>query len=379
MPPTDQDGQSPIRVLFITRKFPPQVGGMEALSAGVARGLAWHFPTTVLAWGRSQRYLPLFLAYAALKGAALLATRRVDHVHLGDALLAPLGLVLGRLFSVPVTATACGLDVTWGFPGYQAVAVGSLRRLDAVAAISRATLEECTRRRIPRGRCVVIPPGIEPTGPTVARDRSALTRLAGMDLGDMRVLVTVGRLVPRKGVRWFVDEVMPRLPDDIVYLVVGTGPEESAIRGASAERGLGDRVRLLGRLSDDAVATVYSTADAFVMPNVVVPGDVEGFGMVAIEAGHAGLPVVAADLQGIADAVVGGAGRLVPAGSAESFAAAIEETLANPPDRADVKRSVDETFGWPALAERFARFIRDARERANAHPTRELSSQASNR
>jgi phosphatidylinositol alpha-1,6-mannosyltransferase len=379
VPPTDPDGQLPIRVLFITRKFPPQVGGMEALSAGVARGLSLHFPTTILAWGRSQRYLPLFVAYAALRGAALLVNRRVDHVHLGDALLAPLGLVLGRLFSVPVTATACGLDVTWGFPGYQAVAVGSLRRLDAVAAISRATLEECVKRGVPRGRCVVIPPGIEPASSTAARDRSELARLADMDLGDRRVLVTVGRLVPRKGVRWFIDEVMSRLPDDIAYLVVGTGPEESAIRSAIARHGLGERVRLLGRLSDDAVAVVYSTSDAFVMPNVVVPGDVEGFGMVAIEAGHAGLPVVAADLQGIADAVVGGAGRLVPAGSAESFAAAIEETLANPPDRAVVRRSVDETFGWPALAERFARFIRDARVHAKAHPTRGLGSHATNR
>lgn len=353
-------GRSSLRVLFITRKFPPQVGGMENLSAGLARVLPRHFPTTVIAMGRSQRWLPLFLGYATLRSALLLATRRIDHVHLGDALLSPLGLLLRRLFPVRVTVTACGLDVTWRFPGYQALAIGALRRLDRVAAISRATLHECIQRGVPPERCAIIPPGIDPEPAPARADRGGVGALAGLDLESQPILVTVGRLVARKGVRWFVEEVMPDLPADTVYLVVGAGPEEAAIREAIASRGLGDRVRLLGRVPDDALALIYATADAFVMPNVVVPGDPEGFGIVATEAGRAGLPVVAADLQGIADAVVPGAGRLVTPGSAAAFRAAIEETLASPPDRDRVRRLVNDTFGWLALGERWSAFIRGA-------------------
>jgi phosphatidyl-myo-inositol dimannoside synthase len=346
-----------IRVLYVTRKFPPKVGGMEALSAGIADALGSHFPTTVIAWGRSQLAVPLFVVWAIARAAALSVMGRIDHVHVGDVLLAPIGLFLARLFSRTVTVTAHGLDVTWPFPGYQALVIPCLRRVDGVVAISRSTLEECTRRGVSLDRCVVIPPGVATASALRPPDREELGRIAGIPLANQRVLITVGRLVPRKGVRWFVEAVMPQLPEDFVYLVIGDGPEASAINSAIAARGLGDRVRLLGRVPREIIDLAYASSDLFVMPNLDVPGDVEGFGIVAIEAGQAGLPVVAANLQGIADAVLPGTGRLVDTGSAEQFRRAIRETLAEGADRTSIRERVDGTFAWPVLAERWAAFI----------------------
>ena len=115
--------------------------------------------------------------------------------------------------------------------------------------------------------------------------------------------------MPRKGVAWFLETVFPRLVAchlPVQYVVVGTGSDLEHARsltmaGSSA---LQKRVHLLGYLPEIQLRTVYAAADVFVMPNLLVSGDVEGFGLVALEAAAYALPVVAVALQGIRDAVV---------------------------------------------------------------------------
>ena len=144
--------------------------------------------------------------------------------------------------------------------------------------------------------------------------------------------MTVGRLIQRKGVYFFVDQVLPRLRarrDDWVCLIIGDGPEREAIATAVRERGLEDIVHLLGRVPDDELQAAYALADVFVMPNIHLTGDSEGFGIVTFEARMAGLPVVAADLEGIADSFEReDDGVLVPPGDALAFVAALDALLA---------------------------------------------------
>ena len=133
------------------------------------------------------------------------------------------------------------------------------------------------------------------------------------------------------GGAWFVAEVLPRLAADVAYVIVGEGPEREAILSAAAAAGVADRVRLTGRLDDCDLAAAYAAADLFVMPNVPVPGDMEGFGLVALEAASAGLPVVASRLEGISEAVRDGRnGTLVLPLDAAGHAAAIGALLALP-------------------------------------------------
>jgi phosphatidylinositol alpha-1,6-mannosyltransferase len=177
------------------------------------------------------------------------------------------------------------------------------------------------------------------------------------------VLLTVGRLIRRKGAAWFAEQVLPRLAADVVYAVVGEGPEREAIRAAAERAGVAPRIRLLGRLSDDLLAAAYAASDIFVMPNIEVAGDLEGFGLVALEAAAAGLPVVAADLEGIADAVRDGEnGILAPPEDSVAFAAAIERVLALTPQE---RRRLGERFAcatrashdWSLTARRYAEAI----------------------
>jgi glycosyltransferase involved in cell wall biosynthesis len=95
------------------------------------------------------------------------------------------------------------------------------------------------------------------------------------------------------------------------------------------------------------------------MPNVVVPGDIEGFGLVALEAAVTGLPVVAARLQGIVDAVHhGGNGVLVETGDAAGFTKAVLEVLEYAPERrAAIREYTLRHFSWQSMAEAYERAI----------------------
>lgn len=345
--------------LFITRNYPPKVGGLENYSYNLIREFEPRTQTFKLALSKSNAHLLWFLPYCLLAATWICRRRGVRRIHLTDALLAPLGLALKRLTGAQVSASVVGLDITYANRLYQLVVPRCAARLDRLVCISRATLAECTARGVPQGKCIVIPAGVRCGGisNTMSRDeaRRRLAREIGLALENKRVLVTVGRLVRRKGVAWFTDHVVPRLGEEFVYLVVGRGPERARIEAAAARHGLGGRMALLGRLTDAQRDLLLRAADCFVMPNISVDGDIEGFGIVALEAGDAGLPVVASDLQGIRDAILDGrTGHLVPERDAAGFIAAIRSCEL---DRASIRRAVRETFDWPRVAERYFEFL----------------------
>ena len=338
---------------------------MQTLSAHLAREFSNRADTIVIAWGRSQAFLPYFLTSAFVRALYAIVFGRAEHVHLGDALLAPLGVLLRGTSRVSVSVTVNGRDIAFDSAPYQFLVPRCLARLDSVVCVSRAIAHECTRRGVPRDRCVVIPNGVDPDELNYDTSRENLARILGRDLDGHQVLVTVGRLVKKKGVEWFVHQVLPLLPASVLYVVVGDGPERRAIEEAIKRRRLEARVVLLGAvLNDDPLLRiVYEGADLLVMPNAHIPGDFEGFGIVAVEAAGAGLPVVASRVDGIEDAVLEGrTGHLVTPGAAEEFATRIracftEESL----DRDAVRSAAKAQFGWQRIGALYMKAMEDAR------------------
>jgi phosphatidyl-myo-inositol dimannoside synthase len=330
------------RCLFVTRKYPPQVGGMETLAAATARALAIDYDVTLVALGKRQSHLVWWLPMVALRSRAIFRRkpddpRAVDVVVFGDALAyCALRPVLGRRIPDHLVMVM-GLDLTFTFAPYQAWLRRVLPRAPRVVAISRTTAEEAIARGVAPARVRVIAPGVLDTASWPERAPGSGTRLRerlGID-ADSKVVITIGRLVPRKGVKWFVQNVMSRLPENVVYVVAGAGPDEPAIRSALTDIGTaGERVMLLGRVDDALRVALFTGADIFVMPNVATPGDMEGFGLV-VEAAAAGAVVVASALEGIRDAVIENeTGFLCPAGDGERFVDQITGLLANEPERA---------------------------------------------
>jgi glycosyltransferase involved in cell wall biosynthesis len=304
----------------------------------------------VMAMPGSQRNLVWWLPVTALRAGV--AARRVDLVHLSDAVLSLVGALVKLVSHTPVVMTVHGLDLTFPNAAYQ----WYLRwfcRPDLVIANSTSTAEQARAHGL--GPVVVVPLGVDVRQP--ASREEVAPEVARLRADGKRIVLTTGRLVARKGVAWFVGEVLRWLPDDVVYVVAGEGNARPAIEAAIATSGTYDRVILLGQVSDTQRDTLYATADCFVMPNVVVPGDMEGFGLVALEASVTGLPVVASRLEGIVDAVHDGKnGVLVETGDAAGFTKAVLEVLDySPEQRAAIREYTLSHFSWQAMAEAYGK------------------------
>jgi phosphatidylinositol alpha-1,6-mannosyltransferase len=358
-------------ILFITRKHPPSVGGMQKLSYQLIQAISQRTTTQVVAWGSSQVFLPVFLPYALLRAIFTLVTRRdVALIHLGDPVLAPLGVVLKRWFHRPVVVTVHGLDVTFPQSLYQWLIHRCLRRLDRLICISAAACQACWQRGIPLEQCTVIPLGIDEAAfrtPSPEEARRRLETRVGYPLGDRALLLTVGRLVERKGVAWFVASVLPCLAaarPDILYLVIGAGPQRTTIEASVRAQGLEKHVALLGQVDEATLRAAYAAAHVFAMPNIPVPGDMEGFGLVALEACAAGCCVVTANLEGIPDAIIPGQnGFLVPPGDVDAYVNTILPLLGDEQHRLalgrQAQRFVREHYSWEHVAEQYLAIFRE--------------------
>ena len=371
-------------ILFITRKHPPSVGGMQRLSQSLTKEVGRLTPTSTIYWGGSTLFVPFFIVYAFLR-TVLTASRskKVKLIHLSDALLTPLGLALKVLLRVPVVVTVHGLDVTYSNRLYQWAIPRCLQRMDKIICVSSYTRHECLKRGVPSSLCEVVPNGVnllEFADHFTPQGMRNLQSSAADCLRGRKVLLTVGRLIERKGVVHFLTEVMPRMlaqRRDICYLIIGEGPQRELIETRIASLHLDNHVVLLGRVDDDTLRAAYHVADLFVMPNIPVQNDIEGFGLVALEAAAAGRYVVAARLDGIPEAIVPGEnGTLLDPLDSEAFSETILELLDDDARRDALGRRAQEYvrshYSWDIVARRYQQIFKrvmQAHNEARRHPT----------
>jgi phosphatidylinositol alpha-1,6-mannosyltransferase len=346
----------------------------ETLAARAENDAALTYDSLLLrsSWRWVHLRTPLFLARAA--GSIVRSVRRdeVDVLLFSSMVTAALAVPLQGLLrrhGVRTAAIVHGLDVTTPFGPYQWFVPKVFDALDAVFPVSRATAQACRARGAPADQLHVVPNGIDTDRFAPPADRAAGRAALSEGVGhpapspDALLLCSVGRQVERKGTAWFVDAVMPRLPADVHYWVAGDGPQDAAIEAAIERHDLAPRVRRLGRVSDENLARLYRGADLFVMPNVPVEDDMEGFGIVLLEAGQCGTPAVAARIDGIQDVVTDGVnGHLVPPQDPAAFAAAIEQYRGAPAALTEAARRAAEyttsTFGWGSVADLYVSALR---------------------
>jgi phosphatidylinositol alpha-1,6-mannosyltransferase len=184
-----------------------------------------------------------------------------------------------------------------------------------------------------------------------------------------RIVLTLGRLVERKGIDRSLDAFricVDTLRDpSIEYWIAGDGPERERLQAQAAQLGVGDRVRFLGAVSDEEKTRLYSVAEVFVTTSrELSDGDAEGFGIVFLEANACELPVVAGRSGGIEDAVQHGVtGLLVDPNSPADIAAAMVTLLSDPAraqamGRAGRARAMTE-FSWEQVASRILQGLRN--------------------
>lgn len=316
-----------MNLLIITWNYPPRRGGIENLMGSLCGELrkkhAVHVITAHVSDFTTDENgihrapwpgLFAFAVYALWRGATLLAWERKTRAVIGgSALVTPLVLILARIFRRRAVVLAHGLDVIHRNFFYQLLCVRGLKFCDRVIANSSYTAALVESKDVVRKRLTVIPPGVHPEHFNIRTDIVATKRRWNIE--GKKVILFVGRLAKRKGVKDFIERSFVQILREIpqaCFVIVGDNPSESLahredviteIKAAVARNRLESHVRLLGPQSDDQVIQLYQTCDLVVLPALDIKGDVEGFGIVAIEAAAAGKPVVATRVGGIPDAV----------------------------------------------------------------------------
>ncbi len=323
------------RILFVTRRFPPTIGGIETHCWELYRRLRTRTPTRLVALRRARlAHLLWFLPWSLLAASWLLGRRRVDAVYLSDGVVASLAPLLRRLSGrARFVTTIYGLELRYRQPLARWLMRRGALACDCVAVISRNTQTIALGQGIPAERLRLVYLGVEPPvldEATAARLRERFSARHGVRLGEQRVLLNFGRQIRRKGLAEFLERGMPLLAPDIHLIIGGQGPQLPRLRELAARPELAGRVHVTGPLPDDELAMLRSSVDLFVMPNIALPDDVEGFGQTQLECMYAGTPAVAFAVDALPESVREG-GYLVPPGDYAAFAARIHAYYALPP------------------------------------------------
>ncbi len=373
------------KTLIVTNDFPPRPGGIQAFLHNMALRLD---PERVVVhastWKRTREGVEATAAFDAEQPFTVVrarttmllptpaATRRAvgllrEHgctsVWFGAA--APLGLMapaLRRAGAERIVATTHGHEAGWA----QLPAARQLLRRIGESTDTITYLGEYTRSRIARAltpeaaaRMVQLPPGVDEktfhpgSGGDEVRARLGLT--------DRPVVVCVSRLVPRKGQDTLI-RAMPAVlaaEPEAVLLIVGGGPYEKDLRRLAADTCVAASVRFTGSVPWSELPAHYGAGDVFAMPCRTRRGglDVEGLGIVYLEASATGLPVVAGDSGGAPDAVLDGeTGWVVRGDSPAETAERLIALLADEELRRGMGRRgrewVEEKWRWDLLADK---------------------------
>lgn len=262
----------------------------------------------------------------------------------------PAAGVVARELGLPLAIKARGADISlWGHKPYaNRMMRAAAEQAAGLLAVSAALAEDMAEIGLPRGKIAVHYTGLDharfrPLDRAASRER--LADQLGIPV-DGHLLASVGALIPRKG-QAFVIAALGQLPQARLVLV-GTGPDEAALRRQAADLGVAERVHFTGSLDHELLPVVLSASEAMVLPSTS-----EGLANAWVEALACGTPLIITDAGGARELVrTPAAGRIV-ARVAAAIALAVSELLANPPSRADVAQAA-EPFSWQANAARLA-------------------------
>ncbi|MET8457837.1 glycosyltransferase family 4 protein [Streptomyces parvulus] len=336
------------RTLIVTNDFPPARGGIETFvreladrfppdevvvftSAAAREGESFPYPVT---HHGARTLLPT--PHAIAHAASVARRYGCDRVWFGAA--APLGLMAERLRHTAgirtAVATTHGHEVWWA---RTPCARSLLRRVgtgvDTVTWLGPSTRRPVEAALAPGTRTARLAPGVDADAFHPAVDGGPVRDRYG--LGRRPVILCAARLVPRKGQDTLIRALpwVRRAVPDAVLLLVGDGPYAPELRRLALREGVLDAVVLAGGYPHRELPAFYAAADVFAMPCRTRRGglEVEGLGIVYLEAAASGLPVVAGDSGGAPDAVrEGRTGHVVEGRSVAATADRLIRLLRNP-------------------------------------------------
>jgi len=361
------------RILLITWNFPPKKGGMENLIYDIYTHLSLNYETEVIAPCCHQKetariYRPkrkgflYFAIYSVIKAASLKRNKKYDFVFGGSLAVLPILIILKILLKAKYVAYVHGLDVIYNNAFYQLILKTCTPFMNGFVCNSRNTKALLTQRFKNLKNTTVIPPGMH-AEKFPAQSARPYPR---------KYILSVGRLTSRKGLIPFVENcflyISKQFPD-VDFLITGSEPKEAMyhkcgyeqqLRQCIKKNGLEKRVFLLGWVENDQKLALYQHCECAVFPVVPLENDVEGFGMVAIEAGIMGRPTVAFNVGGIGDAIIDGkTGTLIDSDDYPQMTGEIKKILQKQKytNHDAIHKEVKRHYSWDKLLTRYDNFL----------------------
>lgn len=292
-------------------------------------------------WETALKPLPRFLIGSAWGAWRLARRERPQLVLAGSGLAAPMAWLAARASGAHLAVYLHGLDVIAPSRIYQRVWLPFIRACDMVLVNSANTGRLARERGLAQAKIAVLHPGTD----IPELDPAAGDRFRGkFGLAQRPLLISVGRFTRRKGLAEFVAQSLPSVVDGhpgCLFAIIGeeasdalhgaSGSERENILAAARAAGVEANLQFLGRCDESTLHAAYQAADCHVFPVLDLPGDVEGFGMVAIESAAHGLSTVAFAVGGVPEAVAEGvSGHAIAAGDYKTMSDRIVSLLNRP-------------------------------------------------
>src|SRR3989344_2279099 len=298
----------------------------------------------------------------------IIKSHQVEQIIAGQVLpIGTLALLNFRRRKMPYLIFAHGLDILLPqkYLRKKTLLKKILNQAKTVVANSHFTKDEVIKLGVSSEKIIVVNPC-----PAIMPEMAAEPRMnqlrKELDLNNKKILLTVGRLVERKG-HDFVIKSLPKIikaAPNVFYLIVGDGPERQRLQTLVNELSLADYVKFVGRASENDLACFYSLCDIFIMPaRELANGDVEGFGIVYLEANLFGKPVIGGRSGGVGEAIIGGKTGLLgnPLNQVEITKAAIhlftDDAYAQRLGLQGLER-VSNEFDWPSQVEKIKEVLK---------------------
>lgn len=312
-----------MKFLLITLEYPPMVGGVANYLKDVCRALEKDnclvYGPNILARFFWPKWLP-----ALWRARKIIREKKVDMVLVSHILpIGYLALIYKKIFGTSYIVFTHGMDIMnpqenkWKVFWIKKI----IKNARGVVANSEFTRAEVLKLGAKKDKTAVVYP--------CPNQNIKFLRFKG-GFNGKKVILSVGRLVKRKGVDKVI-EAMPRILDAVpeaVYFVVGSGQYKNELLELKNKLNLGDKVIFAEKTKDEEMNFFYASSDIFAMPSRRMGGDVEGFGIVYLEAALFGKPSVAGDTGGAPEAVLDGVtGLIVNPESAKEIANAIIKLL----------------------------------------------------
>lgn len=371
-----------MRLLEITNDFPPSIGGIENYTYSLVERWPAGDVMVVAPAVQGGAELDRTLDYEVVRipsGRVLLPTRqlvrtvadiarrhRADIVHFSSPFpIAFLGPRLLEETGIPYAVTLHGGElVLWGsLPASGALMRRSLEKASVLLPVSSFT-SRAVQRLVPRRTppCVVVTPGVECDRFAPPADTEAVSGDGRPQPNEGPVIVSVSRLVARKGPATLIralPRVLGRIPEARA-VIVGDGPDRPRLERLAGSLGISGCVQFAGPQPWRDVPRFYREADVFALPTRERFGglETEGFPLVYLEAAASGLPSVAGEAGGVRDAVLDGVtGYVVDGRNAEEVSATLIRLLEDPGHARrlgeQARHRVEAEFSWDRVAAQF--------------------------